>query len=63
MIMERVKVGNEKLEEIDMLQEVNKHIEAHIIWVVEALIMHFFRPEMKTRIMECADRELLQASD
>ncbi|CAH8364180.1 unnamed protein product [Eruca vesicaria subsp. sativa] len=31
MIMERMKVGNAKLEEIDMLQEVTKQIEGHTI--------------------------------
>uniref|UniRef100_A0A6N2MUI1 NADH-ubiquinone oxidoreductase 51kDa subunit iron-sulphur binding domain-containing protein n=1 Tax=Salix viminalis TaxID=40686 RepID=A0A6N2MUI1_SALVM len=31
MIMERLKVGNAKLEEIDMLQEVTKQIEGHTI--------------------------------
>ena len=29
--MERLKVGNAKLEEIDMLQEVTKQIEGHTI--------------------------------
>ncbi|KAL0408503.1 UNVERIFIED_CONTAM: NADH dehydrogenase [ubiquinone] flavoprotein 1, mitochondrial [Sesamum radiatum] len=69
MIMERMKVGNAKLEEIDMLQEVTKQIEGHTIcalgdaaaWPVQGLIRHF-RPELERRIRERADRELQQAA-
>ncbi|KAJ9169361.1 hypothetical protein P3X46_017564 [Hevea brasiliensis] len=69
MIMERLKVGNAKLEEIDMLQEVTKQIEGHTIctlgdaaaWPVPGLIRHF-RPELERRIKECAERELLEAA-
>lgn len=69
MIMERLKVGNAKLEEIDMLQEVTKQIEGHTIcalgdaaaWPVQGLIRHF-RPELERRIRERADRELLEAT-
>uniref|UniRef100_A0A0E0LP25 NADH-ubiquinone oxidoreductase 51kDa subunit iron-sulphur binding domain-containing protein n=1 Tax=Oryza punctata TaxID=4537 RepID=A0A0E0LP25_ORYPU len=69
MIMERLKVGNTKLEEIDMLQEVTKQIEGHTIcalgdaaaWPVQGLIRHF-RPELERRIRERAERELLAAS-
>ncbi|GAA0146859.1 oxidoreductase [Lithospermum erythrorhizon] len=63
MIMERMKVGNAKLE-IDMLNEVTKQIEGHTIcalgdaaaWPVQGLIRHF-RPELERRIRERADRE------
>ncbi|KAJ0653662.1 putative NADH:ubiquinone reductase (H(+)-translocating) [Helianthus annuus] len=69
MIMERMKTGNAKLEEIDMLQEVTKQIEGHTIcalgdaaaWPVQGLIRHF-RPELERRIREHAERELLQAA-
>ncbi|KAL3346824.1 hypothetical protein AABB24_025325 [Solanum stoloniferum] len=69
MIMERMKVGNAKLEEIDMLQEVTKQIEGHTIcalgdaaaWPVQGLIRHF-RPELERRIREHAERELQQAA-
>ncbi|XP_011086755.1 NADH dehydrogenase [ubiquinone] flavoprotein 1, mitochondrial-like isoform X1 [Sesamum indicum] len=69
MIMERMKVGNAKLEEIDMLQEVTKQIEGHTIcalgdaaaWPVQGLIRHF-RPELERRIRERADQELQQAA-
>ncbi|KAJ7552019.1 hypothetical protein O6H91_06G038600 [Diphasiastrum complanatum] len=63
-IMERLKVGNAKLEEIDMLQEVTKQIEGHTIcalgdaaaWPVQGLIRHF-RPELERRIVEHAKQE------
>uniref|UniRef100_A0A453BHQ7 NADH-ubiquinone oxidoreductase 51kDa subunit iron-sulphur binding domain-containing protein n=1 Tax=Aegilops tauschii subsp. strangulata TaxID=200361 RepID=A0A453BHQ7_AEGTS len=69
MIMERLKVGNAKLEEIDMLQEVTKQIEGHTIcalgdaaaWPVQGLIRHF-RPELERRIRDRADSELLMAA-
>uniref|UniRef100_A0A6N2NH31 NADH-ubiquinone oxidoreductase 51kDa subunit iron-sulphur binding domain-containing protein n=1 Tax=Salix viminalis TaxID=40686 RepID=A0A6N2NH31_SALVM len=69
MIMERLKVGNAKLEEIDMLQEVTKQIEGHTIcalgdaaaWPVQGLIRHF-RPELERRIKERAEKELLEAA-
>ncbi|KAJ4710884.1 NADH dehydrogenase [ubiquinone] flavoprotein 1, mitochondrial [Melia azedarach] len=69
MVMERLKVGNAKLEEIDMLQELTKQIEGHTIcalgdaaaWPVQGLIRHF-RPEVERRIRERAERELLEAT-
>ncbi|KAL8229108.1 hypothetical protein R6Q57_014008 [Mikania cordata] len=68
MMMERLKVGNAKLEEIDMLQELTKQIEGHTIcalgdaaaWPVQGLIRHF-RPKLETRIMERARKELERA--
>ncbi|KAJ9171063.1 hypothetical protein P3X46_019113 [Hevea brasiliensis] len=69
MIMERLKVGNSNLEEIDMLQEVTKQIEGHTIcalgdaaaWPVQGLIRHF-RPKLERRIKESIERELLEAA-
>ncbi|KAL0728418.1 hypothetical protein Bca4012_024511 [Brassica carinata] len=69
MIMEKMKVGNAKLEEIDMLHEVTKQIEGHTIcasgdaaaWPVQGLIKHF-RPELERMIKERAERELLHAA-
>lgn len=69
MVMERLKVGDAKIEEIDMLQELTKQIEGHTIcalgdaaaWPVQGLIRHF-RPELERRIKERAQRELLQAA-
>lgn len=62
--MERLKVGNAKLDETDMLQEVTKHIVGHTIyalgdaaaWSVQGLIRHF-RPELERRIVERAAKE------
>jgi len=56
-IMERMKTGNARIEEIDMLQELTKQIEGHTIcalgdaaaWPVQGLIRHF-RPVMEERI-------------
>ena len=56
-LMTRMKTGNARLEEIDMLWEVTKQIEGHTIcalgdaaaWPVQGLIRHF-RPEMEARI-------------
>ena len=56
-VMERMKRGDAKLEEIDMLQELTKQIEGHTIcalgdaaaWPVQGLIRHF-RPELEARI-------------
>eukprot|EP00897_Mesotaenium_endlicherianum_P000831 jgi/Mesen1/10749/ME000903S10084 len=63
-IMERLKVGNARLEEIDMLQEITKQIEGHTIcalgdaaaWPVQGLIRHF-RPELERRIIQRAEEE------
>ena len=56
-VIERMKKGDAKLEEIDMLQELTKQIEGHTIcalgdaaaWPVQGLIRHF-RPELEARI-------------
>ena len=60
-IMERMKTGDARIEEIDMLQELTKQIEGHTIcalgdaaaWPVQGLIRHF-RPEMEARISAAA---------
>ena len=60
-IMERMKTGDARLEEIDMLQELTKQIEGHTIcalgdaaaWPVQGLIRHF-RGEMEARIVASA---------
>ena len=57
--MERMKRGDARLEEIDMLQELTKQIEGHTIcalgdaaaWPVQGLIRHF-RKDMEARINE-----------
>jgi len=57
-IMDRMVIGNAKLDEIDMLEEVSYQIEGHTIcalgdaaaWPVQGLIRHY-RPEMEQRIL------------
>ncbi|CDF37651.1 NADH dehydrogenase I (Complex I) flavoprotein 51kDa subunit [Chondrus crispus] len=59
MLMERMKAGDAKVEEIDMLWEITKQIEGHTIcalgdaaaWPVQGVIRHF-RPEFERRIAE-----------
>lgn len=63
-IMERMKKGDARLEEIDMLQEVTKQIEGHTIcalgdaaaWPVQGLIRHF-RHELEDRIRSAGSSE------
>jgi len=56
-VMERMVVGNARIEEIDALHDVTKQVEGHTIcalgdaaaWPIQGLIKHF-RPEMERRI-------------
>jgi NADH-quinone oxidoreductase subunit F len=56
-VMDRMVIGNARVEEIDMLFEVTKEIEGHTIcahgdggsWPIQGLIRHF-RPVMEARI-------------
>ena len=58
-MMERMVVGDAKIEEIDLLEEVTKQVEGHTIcalgdaaaWPIQGLIRHF-RPEMEDRIAQ-----------
>ncbi len=58
-MMERMVVGDAKIEEIDLLEEVTKQVEGHTIcalgdaaaWPIQGLIRHF-RPEMEDRITQ-----------
>ena len=67
-IMERMKRGDAKVEEIDMLWEVTKQIEGHTIcalgdaaaWPVQGLIRHF-RGEMESRINEFSEQVKISA--
>jgi len=67
-IMERMKTGDARVEEIDMLQELTKQIEGHTIcalgdaaaWPVQGLIRHF-RGEMEARINGHAEAKRLSA--
>ncbi|MBS0222593.1 MAG: NADH-quinone oxidoreductase subunit NuoF [Proteobacteria bacterium] len=56
-VMERMVVGDARIEEIDALEDVTKQVEGHTIcalgdaaaWPIQGLIRHF-RPEMERRI-------------
>ena len=58
-MMERMVVGDAKIEEIDLLEEVTKQVEGHTIcalgdaaaWPIQGLI-RLFRPEMEDRISQ-----------
>jgi len=58
-MMDRMVVGNAKIDEIDMMEELTYQIEGHTIcalgdaaaWPVQGLIRHF-RPELERRINE-----------
>jgi NADH-quinone oxidoreductase subunit F len=57
--MQRLRIGNARAEEIDLLMEVTKEVEGHTIcalgdaaaWPIQGLIRHF-RPELERRINE-----------
>jgi NADH dehydrogenase (ubiquinone) flavoprotein 1 len=67
-IMERMKRGDAKVEEIDMLWEVTKQIEGHTIcalgdaaaWPVQGLIRHF-RGDMESRINQFSEQQKIPA--
>merc|ERR1712193_588171 len=67
-MMEKMRVGDARLEEIDMLHEITKQIEGHTIcalgdaaaWPVQGLIRHF-RPEIEARINQFADQQQIAA--
>jgi NADH dehydrogenase (ubiquinone) flavoprotein 1 len=69
-MMERMRVGDAKLEEIDMLHEITKQIEGHTIcalgdaaaWPVQGLIRHF-RPEMEARINQFSDQQQITGGE
>jgi NADH-quinone oxidoreductase subunit F len=61
-VMQRLRVGNARPEEIDLLMEVTKEVEGHTIcalgdaaaWPIQGLIRHF-RPELERRINARSD--------
>jgi NADH-quinone oxidoreductase subunit F len=58
-MMERLRVGDGEISDIDMLQQVTKQVEGHTIcalgdaaaWPIQGLIRHF-RPELERRVTE-----------
>jgi NADH-quinone oxidoreductase subunit F len=69
-VMERLRDGDAKVEEIDKLLDVTKQVEGHTIcalgdaaaWPIQGLIRHF-RPEIERRIAEHRSREMLEAAE
>jgi NADH-quinone oxidoreductase subunit F len=67
-VMQRLRVGNARPEEIDLLMEVTKEVEGHTIcalgdaaaWPIQGLIRHF-RPELERRINQNGARAPLAA--
>ncbi|MDE2302596.1 MAG: NADH-quinone oxidoreductase subunit NuoF [Sphingomonadales bacterium] len=58
-VMERLRLGDAEVQEIDMLQQLTKQVEGHTIcalgdaaaWPIQGLIRHF-RPELERRIAQ-----------
>ena len=63
-VMKRLVVGDARVEEIDMLEEVTREIEGHTIcalgdaaaWPIQGLIRHF-RPELERRVAARGQRQ------
>ena len=63
-VMKRLVVGDARVEEIDMLEEVTREVEGHTIcalgdaaaWPIQGLIRHF-RPELERRIAARGQRQ------
>ncbi|MEO8175246.1 MAG: NADH-quinone oxidoreductase subunit NuoF [Sphingomicrobium sp.] len=68
--MERLRIGDAEVSDIDKLLDVTKQIEGHTIcalgdaaaWPIQGLVKHF-RPEMERRIAERAGRDMLEAAE
>lgn len=68
-IMERLNVGDAKMEEIDMILQISEQIEGNTIcalgdaaaWPVQGLVRHF-RPELEKRIIKYQDEAKLLES-
>jgi len=69
-MMEKLRVGDAEVEDIDKLLDVTKQVEGHTIcalgdaaaWPIQGLIRHF-RPEIERRIAERAGKRLLEAAE
>ena len=69
-IMEKMRVGEVDVEDIDKLYDVTKQIEGHTIcalgdaaaWPIQGLIRHY-RPELERRIAERKGRRMLEAAE
>jgi NADH-quinone oxidoreductase subunit F len=69
-IMEKMRVGDVDVEDIDKLLDVTKQVEGHTIcalgdaaaWPIQGLIRHY-RPELERRIAERKGRRMLEAAE
>ncbi|MFC4292205.1 NADH-quinone oxidoreductase subunit NuoF [Sphingorhabdus arenilitoris] len=69
-VMEKMRVGDADIGDIDTLYEVTKQVEGHTIcalgdaaaWPIQGLIKHF-RPEMERRINERKGGDMLEAAE
>jgi NADH-quinone oxidoreductase subunit F len=69
-MMEKLRVGDAEVGDIDKLIDVTKQVEGHTIcalgdaaaWPIQGLVRHF-RPELERRIAEHAGRQMLEAAE
>jgi len=69
-VMEKLRVGDAEVSDIDKLLDVTKQVEGHTIcalgdaaaWPIQGLVRHF-RPELERRIAERAGRQMLEAAE
>jgi len=69
-VMEKLRVGDAEVSDIDKLIDVTKQVEGHTIcalgdaaaWPIQGLVRHF-RPELERRIAERSGRRMLEAAE
>jgi NADH-quinone oxidoreductase subunit F len=69
-MMEKLRVGDAEVGDIDKLLDVTKQVEGHTIcalgdaaaWPIQGLVRHF-RPELERRIAERSGRQMLEAAE
>jgi NADH-quinone oxidoreductase subunit F len=69
-MMEKLRVGDAEVADIDKLLDVTKQVEGHTIcalgdaaaWPIQGLVRHF-RPELERRIAERSSRRMLEAAE
>jgi NADH-quinone oxidoreductase subunit F len=69
-MMEKLRVGDAEVADIDKLIDVTKQVEGHTIcalgdaaaWPIQGLVRHF-RPELERRIAEYSGRRMLEAAE
>jgi NADH-quinone oxidoreductase subunit F len=69
-MMEKLRVGDAEVSDIDKLIDVTKQVEGHTIcalgdaaaWPIQGLVRHF-RPELERRIAERTGKQMLEAAE